>query len=124
VKPAYAKGNLQSGPYQLRRLPIGVGHGHSHGVLQFGPCYGPIPSGVQPFMVHSWDLAGDYERRFCYPRFRLASALGIAIMKEDDPPDRRTRPGTGSRSIDQAVLALLVPGLHDEGRATGVARRP
>ena len=47
----------------------------------------------------------------------LANAPAIAIREEDDPQDDEQEYEPDLDRIDQAVLALLVQGLHDEGRA-------
>lgn len=47
----------------------------------------------------------------------VAGALAIAIREEDDPQDAEHDYEPDLDLIDQAVLALLVQGLHDERRA-------
>lgn len=47
----------------------------------------------------------------------VADALAIAIRKKDDPQDTEPEAETDLDRIDQAVLALLVLGLHDDCRA-------
>lgn len=62
------------------------------------------------YAVGAWAAAPD-------AKGWVADALAIAIRKEDDPQDTEHASETDLDRIDQAVLALLVHGLHEDSRA-------